>query len=244
MSFINTGKISILILMSLIFSGYSIFAGPVPTVQQLKIDTGDITDWLPEDTMSFYANDHLYELIDGGAPQYLDKGCRVTGYQQFTGLEGTISTVFVMDFGKDSNATAMFKQKQAENSGNTVPDQSFPDSTVFVTPNLGGVGGYAHFNNIYIEISLRGFSDQQKAISELNLFLGFFKNKIKTIEKTGIQPVSSAKLNRKNAKQYREVFLLEGRHSRRNASSSGIYNIRGQQLGRIQTMQIIIIKDR
>lgn len=43
---------------------------------------------------------------------------------------------------------------------------------------------------------------------------------------------------------YRKVFLLEGRHQPLNSSPSGIYNIRGQQLGKIQRSQIIILKDR
>jgi hypothetical protein len=42
---------------------------------------------------------------------------------------------------------------------------------------------------------------------------------------------------------YRKVFLLEGSHQPLNSSAS-IFNIRGQQLGKIQTAQIIIIKNR
>jgi hypothetical protein len=240
----NAAKKSVLILLYLILSAYSLIAGATSTVQQFNIDTGRIAAWTPDTAMKKYIDDSLYNLLDGGAPQYLNKGCLVTGFQRCNNPDGALAEIKVMDFGKDSNATGMFKQMQSNNIGSIVTDPLFPDSMVLVTPNMGGATGYAHFSNIYVELSVTGFADQQNAIQTLNLFLTFYQNKIKAIEKTSVNHIVSAIRSIKNANPYRgEVFLLEGRHTRLNSSSSN-FTLRGQLLGKIQTMQLIIIKDQ
>lgn len=149
-----------------------------PPLEQLEVGATEISNWKPEATMKVFIGDKLYDLIDGGAPQYLDKGCKKTGFQRLTGPNGASVEIKIMDFGKDINATAMFTEMQMNNVGQTVKDNAFPDTTSNVVPNMGGVSGYAHFANYYFELAVTGFSDQALAISTYDMFFRLFEKKL------------------------------------------------------------------
>jgi len=148
-------------------------------LEKLSIKKGDISNWNPESEMAVYVADQLYEHIDGAATQYLEKGVIKTGYQHLTGPDKAMVECYVFDFGSDAKANTMFEQKKLERANDTVKDPTYTDSTLIVSPVLGGVSSSAHFGNFYIEVNVTGFGVQNAAIETLDLFLGFFKNKVK-----------------------------------------------------------------
>jgi hypothetical protein len=152
---------------------------PIPVVlEKLSIINGDISYWSPESDMNVYVGDQLYEHIDGAATQYLEKGVIKTGYQRLTDPNSATVECYMFDFGSDAKAMAMFEQKRIERANDTVKDLNYPDSIVVVSPVLGGVSGCAHFGNFYMELNVMGFSAQVPAIETLDIFLGFYKNRI------------------------------------------------------------------
>jgi hypothetical protein len=151
-----------------------------PPLEQLEISNTDISNWKQQEKMAIYIGTDLFNLNDGGAPQYLDKGCIKTGHQVLNKSDGSGASVesMVMDFGTEANATAMFQEMQMNYIGKTVADQIFPDTVVGVTTLLGGVKGFAHIANFYFEMSVTGFYDQLLAQKTFDMFLGLYAKKL------------------------------------------------------------------
>jgi hypothetical protein len=147
-------------------------------LENLNIKKGDISNWNPESDMTVYVADNLYELIDGGATPYLEKGVIKTGYQRLTGPENTIVECYIFDFGSEAKALAMFEQKKKERVNDTVKDIAYTDSIVVVSPVLGGVSSSAHSGSFCMELNVTGFHSQTLALETLDFFLGFYRNKI------------------------------------------------------------------
>jgi hypothetical protein len=149
-----------------------------PPLTQMAITREDISSWVPQADMEIYIGTQLFDLNDGGAPQYLEKGLIKTGYQVLNGQNGTVVTSMIMDFGKDSNAVSIFLEMQTKNAGQTVGDPIYPDSVAFMTLVVGGVTGYCHYKNYYFEIAATGFSDIALAIQTFDLFFNLYRKKV------------------------------------------------------------------
>jgi hypothetical protein len=148
-----------------------------PPLTQMAIIPEDIAPWLQAE-LNIYIGTQLFDFNDGGAPQYLDKGVIKTGAQNFDGQNNTLVKSMIMDFGKDSNAVAMFIDMQIQNAGSTVKDPVYPDSVAFLTLKLGGVQGYCHYKNYYFEISATGFSDNALATQTFEMFFNLYRKKV------------------------------------------------------------------
>lgn len=172
---LNSGIIG---LFFICFPAQALFAASPVTVEKLNVKNNDIVNWTSETTLTIYSPNQLLQAIDGGAVLYIQKGCLSAGIQDLTGNDSTSAVCMVMDFGKDSMATSMFKEELSLTVGDKITNPGFPDSMVFVYPVISGVVGYAHFKNIYLEISVSGFQDQQKALQALNAILKFYQSKI------------------------------------------------------------------
>jgi hypothetical protein len=149
-----------------------------PPLTQMALSREDISSWVPQAEMKIYIGTQLFDYNDGGAPQYLDKGLIKTGVQTFDGPNNTVVNSMIMDFGKDSNAVAIFIEKQIQNAGQTIDDPIYPDTVAFMTLPLGGVQGYCHYKNYYFEISATGFSDQALAVQTFDMFFNLYRKKV------------------------------------------------------------------
>lgn len=202
-----------------------VMAAAAISVKQLEIKNNELPGWVPHDTMGIYEGTELYNLIDGGAPQYLEKGVMTTGYQVLDGQNDRAVYSMIMDFGRDSNAVAMFLEKKTQNVGQTVLDPQYPDSVAFMTLVLGGVQGYGHYTNFYFEIAAVGFSDSTQAIATFDTMLTWYIQKIQSLRNVAVKE----KLTRGNdttmhytgpaslcfsSKQARQGNLLNGRSIR------------------------------
>ncbi|MBN1130534.1 MAG: hypothetical protein JXA71_16195 [Chitinispirillaceae bacterium] len=151
---------------------------PNPPLEQIKINDGDISNWTPEADAQIYVGTQLFDYNDGGAPQYLEKGCIKTSVQRLNGQNGSMVESMIMDFGKQENAIAMFQEKQIQNAGRTISHPEYADSVVSLVTVLGGVHGFTYYGNFYFEIIVTGFSDIAQALQTFDLFFGLYRKKI------------------------------------------------------------------
>jgi len=149
-----------------------------PPLTQMALTGDDISSWKPQADMKIYIGTQLFDYNDGGAPQYLDKGLIKTGVQTFDGPNNTVVCSMIMDFGKDSNAVAIYIEKQIQNAGQAVNDPIYPDTVAFMTLAMGGVQGYCHYKNYYLEISATGFSDHALAVQTFDMFFNLYRKKV------------------------------------------------------------------
>jgi hypothetical protein len=148
-----------------------------PPLDQLKIAANEISNWQPQGDITLYIGDQLTNFNDGGAPEYLSKGCIKTGVQVINGPNGRSAQAIIMDFGTDDKAVEMFRQK-ASTIASPLPDDKYNATNVSVQTTLDGVTGYAHFFNYYFEIGLTKFNNPQDAVKTLNQFLGLYEGKL------------------------------------------------------------------
>jgi hypothetical protein len=141
----------------------------------------EISPW-KADSVAYYQGTALYNGIDGGAGQYLDKGLIKTAIQ-FLADDASPSndslncSAYIMDFGTSANATAMFNTMMS-NVIDKKAFASFPNSVAGLdySPVIG-ISAYAHFNRFFFQLDLQGYNDKTKAIDDAEKFLTILKSK-------------------------------------------------------------------
>jgi hypothetical protein len=78
-----------------------------------------------------------------------------------------------MDFGSPDQAAYMYNYKKSRLSNTTAA--GYADSIAIGYPLMGGVTVYAHFNKFYFQADITGYTSLGTAISDGNLFLGFYE---------------------------------------------------------------------
>ena len=152
-------------------------ATSTPPLEQLKVASSEISNWQPQGDMNVFIGDQLTSFNDGGAPDYINRGCIKTGVQVINGPAGQSAQSIVMDFGTKEKAETMFQFKQSDISSG-LPDSKYPDVTVAIQTTQDGITGYAHFYNYYFEIGLTKFNNPQDAIKTFNQFIGLYEGKL------------------------------------------------------------------
>ncbi|MBN1758762.1 MAG: hypothetical protein JW863_10610 [Chitinispirillaceae bacterium] len=130
-----------------------------------------------EDKGSFmkFGPEKLFELINGGAPEYIDRGM-VRGFVQRLSGPGSASVeLFTEDFGSHENAGEMVQiKKQDRDTLISLPD--FDTATVAVIPLIGAFVVYGAIDRYYFEITLSGLgSSGSEALTELKKFFLFYR---------------------------------------------------------------------
>jgi hypothetical protein len=151
-------------------------------VSQLKITNGAISGWqinAASDSFGVFAAADFHNDIDGGDKPYTDRGLIEVADEHMVGPNGVElgGHAYLMDFGTDAAATAMF-QYQATQFTPQVAITGYDNSIAFGYVTVGGITVFAHFKKFYFELPFTGYSAQSQAISDANLFLGYFKAKI------------------------------------------------------------------
>lgn len=160
-------------------------AGPAATdVSDLKVPGGAVSGWLlnaDADSFSVWTAADLDSDIDGGALEYTDRGVIKAADEHLIGPNGAVlgPHALFLDFGTEANAGAMHRYEVSKNSAYTRIAITGYDSTVaFGVANLGGITVYAYFKKFYFVLPFTGYSMKSQAVSDANLFLGFFKSRI------------------------------------------------------------------
>lgn len=108
--------------------------------------------------------DELVQIIDGAAGSYLDIGDRVSMYQELVGPDPRVTSVWAFDFVTAAKATAMFEWETLEQSA-TIVIPGYDTSVAIGSASIVGITAFAHFNSLYVEVSLSGFGDQTSTCS-------------------------------------------------------------------------------
>jgi hypothetical protein len=151
-------------------------------VDALRLAATDISPWTEAAAGGFIAftASNMTTLVNGGAPQYIDKGL-VSGFEQNMANGTKTAKIWVTDFGTASNASAMYAQKDTEN-GNKTKAKNF-ELTVAELDNspLDGVVAYAHFGKYYLELTF-SISDKSEAGTTASNFIEVFNAKIDALK--------------------------------------------------------------
>jgi hypothetical protein len=147
--------------------------------QKFKLSDNEIAGW-KQDTgpgaLAVFTADHLTDAIDGAAPDYTSRGCRVAMYQNLIGPGEETCRLVAMDFGTDANATSMVQfERNLTSASIQVPP--YDASVAIASEVLSGITAYAHFKSSYFEVQLTGFSDLSSAVQAAASFLGVLQAK-------------------------------------------------------------------
>jgi hypothetical protein len=113
------------------------------------------------DSIAVYTGEELITKLDGTADSYLLKGLLVSMYQNLTGPDDPqICTFTAMDFGASALADSEYVYQKSFSSV-SIPE--FDTSVAIAYPGMEGTGNitvFAHFNALYFELALSGYTDQ------------------------------------------------------------------------------------
>ena len=139
-------------------------------------DTNTITS-----PFTVWRADSLVGLWDGGAGLYLARGCLVTMVQNLIGPNGPdsqICEVVAMDFGASANADSMFVS-QIRSATVQVPIPGFDGAAAMAGGQMfGNIIGYAHFSQMYFEVQMSGYYDQNASSAAAGQLLKILQQKV------------------------------------------------------------------
>jgi hypothetical protein len=120
----------------------------------------------------------LFDIINGGADEYL-KGGLVNGVMQsFAGPEGKNADMTIEDFGNSGRAQRMVRQKRKTASEpKALPGTGQKD--IFSDEVIGGCMVYLSSGRYYFELTFTGYEKTQQAIDDAELFVSAMIKKIK-----------------------------------------------------------------
>jgi hypothetical protein len=153
----------------------------------LKLSEGEISGWTQQGvqyTMSSggYAVctglEGLRTLIDGGYEAYTTRGFIEGGVQEFgkADAEPKTAVLWAFDQGSEANATLLFQDKMAL-ATTPITVTGFATTVAAGRSTLGGGLFHAHFHNIYIELTLSGYSVESDVVNAASLFLTTIQSK-------------------------------------------------------------------
>ena len=143
-------------------------SGP-PTAAELgvkyKFSPTTLPGWQldPNDTGNFKVLEEgtpadLESVMDGGSTTYTDAGCTISVYEKLAGTYPQTATFYVMYFGTDASATAIFNDQK----GHLVANDSIPGFDASVAGGYAGLASetaIAHFGAMFIRLTVSGFGD-------------------------------------------------------------------------------------
>jgi hypothetical protein len=141
-----------------------------------------IANWV-EDNESFkmFTTKTLYEIIDGGATEYIDNGMKRGFFQRLRNSDSAIIELFAEDFGSAEKARKMFNVKHAFFSG--MQSAGNADSSSYnMNEIVGGFWAYGVVGPKYFELTLTGINDKTEARKEMDRFFDYYKKTGKPVK--------------------------------------------------------------
>ena len=151
------------------------FAVKAVSVDKFRIHN-QITGWT-EDKGSYqsFGPKELFDLLDGGAPEYIDNGMKEGFFQRLKGPDSATIELYAEDFGSDKNAKKMVAVKQSNSSD--APAAAVSDSSTFILREvIGGFWACGSAGRYYFELTLMGIKDSAKAKAEIKKYFDFYRN--------------------------------------------------------------------
>ncbi len=134
-----------------------------------------VAQWQEQkDSYQYFSTQKLFELINGGAPQYISQGLIDGIHQQLTSDSGKVLEIFAEDFGTPQHALAMagIKKDDLGAASSVLPLDS--GTTSFAVPAIGATTVVCVANRYYVELVFSGFTNQDKLIAEARKFIAFY----------------------------------------------------------------------
>jgi hypothetical protein len=150
--------------------------------QNLRITT-DLPGWT-EEAASFQTFTTVDQLagdvgLDGEAYLYSNKGLTEGIYQKLTSRAGNRMELYILDFGSDAGAAAVFAGVAASQVSDAKQIGSMARSVAVVQDNNNSAVIYAHLGRLFFKLSMTDYGGAfLNATSAANLFLNFYKSKI------------------------------------------------------------------
>jgi hypothetical protein len=150
--------------------------------KKFKLADGVLADWKtnlkPEAyrPIDVYTADKLTDRIDGGAPAYTSRGCRLAMYQQMVGQDPASCIIVSMDFVTEDQARSMVDYQRQQYSA-SVTIQPYDSEVSIAAAGLTGITVFAHFKSMYFELQIDGVPDQSAAVKLAGQFLAQLQTK-------------------------------------------------------------------
>lgn len=147
-------------------------------VKKLLITT-QLQSWVEQKEITRKFTDKgLFEIINGGAVDYVNQGLIEGIHQQFSNKDGITVEVFVEDFGSGEKSSAMLETKK-NGSSDTATLPGLSGFNHFVENAIGASVVIVSFDNIYLEMTVSGCKNvseiESVALEYLNYYKAFFK---------------------------------------------------------------------
>lgn len=146
----------------------------------LRIMEGEISGWSENADQGYieFTSQNMYELLNGGAQEYVAKGMSKGFYQNKINGDKTF-TYWLMDFRTIDNAEEMYSDRLQANSASKETAGDFSDDEAFITPSMYGYNGYAVFEHLMVVIWLDGYdANRNEAKNDIVNFLKVIKMKV------------------------------------------------------------------
>jgi hypothetical protein len=152
-------------------------AGP-PAVRQLRI-TKEIPGFRNDGKIyRAFSAQQLYEIINGGAPPYIQNGLVSGIHQQLNHDSGRTIELFVEDFGTPHNANDMFLLKKTDFMERFAP--AGEDTTqVIAAATIGALLVVCIIDKYYFEITLGGYADQGESLKQAKQVVDYYRERIR-----------------------------------------------------------------
>lgn len=148
--------------------------GQKVSVKEFRI-TRQVTPWQEvKGSFRSFTSKNLYDLIDGGAPEYIENGLVKGFFQRLTTPDSATLEIFFEDFGTSIQANKMFAKKRQ----NMSDPCSFSDLDTITLSCNNVIGGFAVFGIIdrfYFELVLMGVKGNEKADKLIALAYNHFR---------------------------------------------------------------------
>jgi hypothetical protein len=105
---------------------------------------------------------NLYNLIDGGAPEYIENGLVQGIFQRLTSPDSAILEIFFEDFGTSIQAKKMFAKKR-QNRSEPCSFSDLDTTTLSCNTVIGGFAVFGFIDRFYFELVLMGVKGNEKA---------------------------------------------------------------------------------
>jgi hypothetical protein len=148
------------------------------TVKKLVITT-QLKSWTEqkEITRKFIAKE-LFEIIDGGAVDYVNQGLIEGVHQQFANKDGITVELFLENFGTKEKAASMVEFKKS-GASDTLIVSGLSGFNHFVENAIGASVVFVSLDNFYLEITISGCKEVSDVESTALEYLNYYKSKMK-----------------------------------------------------------------
>ena len=154
---------------------------PGSEIGKLRLTNGVVAGWSENTEYPYttFTASNLFNLINGGAQEFVDRGMKEGFRQGMTNGPDKTFTSLVMDFGTAENALNMYTLKLQQFMGTKETAGAFPENQAFVNTSTSGYEAYGVFGNVMVVIWMDGYgTDKSEAKADAVLFLEAYKNKI------------------------------------------------------------------